>query len=171
MRKKIKNHIAKKLPVFYLALGPPPKSQKSQKNLKASKWRADTGGDTEVHSEQGEPGMSGFVQPGEEKTMGRGIWFLSFYCLMEGKWRNEDSPFWKMHSERTRWNNHNLCWRPAGQNKNCFTFRGVQCWNKIPERVEISRSPALEISKPCWIRPQEIWSTFGVRPSLTMMLD
>lgn len=24
---------------------------------------------------------------------------------------NRDSPFWKMHSERTSWNNHNLCWR------------------------------------------------------------
>lgn len=115
---RAKSH-SKKAPVFYLALGPSPKSQKSQKTWRHPSEEHWDGGHTEVHNEQGETGMAGFVQPGEEKTMDRGIRFLSFYCLMEGKWEKWRQPLLKdaQWKDKLKQSQPTLEAIPAGQKK------------------------------------------------------
>lgn len=106
----------------------------------------------------------------QERTMGRGSGSFLFTDWWKENGGKGDSPFWKMHSERTSWSNCNLCWRLFQlDRRKLFQLQRSSGLEQDP--WEGGHCPALMISKPWWMRPQEIWSTSRIRPSLTMMLD
>ena len=84
------------------------------------------------------------VHPGKKKTEGD---MISVYKYLKGSGRqmNKDRFFFVVCSNRTRSNGLKLGHRKFHMQKNLYTVRVMEHWNRLPR--EVVESPSLEIFK------------------------